>query len=167
MDIEEIKIILRACDPFIAKGGRSLFSKFLKGSKEKKILELNLDKEKYYGYYNNLTIYEILNKVDELIANDYLKIEYFNKLPLLIYSDKGWEIEKEIYAEEMFNNLFTEDIEKIMNYNPICILIMLDKILKTKDLKYLDKLEEMKATNPIKKIRKAINTTIASLKINK
>lgn len=67
----------------------------------------------------------------------------------------------------MFNNLFTEDIEKIMNYNPICILIMLDKILKTKDLKYLDKLEEMKATNPIKKIRKAINTTIASLKINK
>ncbi|MED3824995.1 hypothetical protein P4561_14975 [Priestia flexa] len=41
---EEIKVILRAADEIIAKGGRTLLAKILKGSRVKKVLQLELDK---------------------------------------------------------------------------------------------------------------------------
>jgi predicted ArsR family transcriptional regulator len=38
LSAEEIRAILRAADELIAAGGRSLLSKILKGSKDKKVL---------------------------------------------------------------------------------------------------------------------------------
>jgi predicted ArsR family transcriptional regulator len=38
LSTEEIRAILRAADELIAAGGRSLLSKILKGSKDKKVL---------------------------------------------------------------------------------------------------------------------------------
>ena len=40
---QEIAIILRGADEIIMQGGRSLLAKILKGSKEMKLQELNLD----------------------------------------------------------------------------------------------------------------------------
>ncbi len=51
---EEIKWMLRAADSLILSGGRTLLTKIRKGSKEKKILELNLDKNPAYGYLKSL-----------------------------------------------------------------------------------------------------------------
>ena len=39
----ELKVILRAADPLIMAGGRTLLSRVLKGSRERKVLELKLD----------------------------------------------------------------------------------------------------------------------------
>jgi len=61
---EEIAAILRGTDPLIMSGGRNLLSKLLKGSKEKKIIELGLDKIPSYGYYSDVSIEDLLAKID-------------------------------------------------------------------------------------------------------
>lgn len=45
---DEKLAILRAADELIGAGGRSLLAKILKGSREKKVLELELDKTPVY-----------------------------------------------------------------------------------------------------------------------
>ena len=97
---EEIVAILRAADDLIMSGGRNLLSKVLKGSKEKKIMELGLNKNPFYGFYSNISKEDILSKIDWVIKYDYLNIEYDYRLPLLVYSGKGWEIEKDTYRSE-------------------------------------------------------------------
>lgn len=37
-----------------------------------------------------------------MIDEDYLQIKYDGRLPLLVFSDEGWEIEKETYAQELY-----------------------------------------------------------------
>ena len=44
--VQEIKMILRGADNLIMRGGRTLLSKMLKGSKEKKLLQLGLDQNR-------------------------------------------------------------------------------------------------------------------------
>ena len=75
LPFEEIKAILRGADDLIMRDGRSLLAKVLKGSKEKRVHELSLDKSPVYGYFKNLTIEEITAKIDWLIVNGYLRIE--------------------------------------------------------------------------------------------
>jgi len=89
LPFEEIKAILRGADDLIMRGGRSLLAKVLKGSKEKRVRELNLDKSPVYGYFRNLTIEEIKAKIDWVIENGYLRIEYDYRLPLLVYTGEA------------------------------------------------------------------------------
>jgi len=53
LPFEEMKSILRGTDDLIMRGGRSLLAKVLKGSKEKKVLELKLDRSPVYGCYKD------------------------------------------------------------------------------------------------------------------
>ncbi len=46
---EEIKLTLCGADDLIMSGGRSLLAKVLKGSREKNILELNLNNSPVHG----------------------------------------------------------------------------------------------------------------------
>ena len=91
----EIKVILRAADELIAVGGRSMLAKILKGSKDKKVLEYGLDRCPAYGFYAELTLAEITHRIDLMIKKGYLDIEYRDRLPMLVFSEKGWEIERE------------------------------------------------------------------------
>jgi hypothetical protein len=100
---EEIKIILRGADDLIGEGGRNLLAKILKGSRDKKVLALGLNGSPIYGYYSSLTIYDITSKIDWLIKKRYLIIEFSGRLPILIYSPKGWEIEKDTYTDEIIS----------------------------------------------------------------
>ncbi|WP_051108776.1 RQC domain-containing protein [Paenibacillus daejeonensis] len=67
--------ILRAADEIIGQGGRTLLSKILKGSKEKKLLELELNLNPSYGYFSQLKMEQILEKVDAMFEEWYLKTE--------------------------------------------------------------------------------------------
>ncbi|HEY4760606.1 MAG TPA: RQC domain-containing protein, partial [Thermoguttaceae bacterium] len=67
---EDIAAILRAADDLIMSGGRNLLSKLLKGSKEKKIIELGLDKNPLYGFYSDISLEDILAKIDWIIENN-------------------------------------------------------------------------------------------------
>ena len=79
--------------------------KILAGSKDKKLLELELNSSPVYGAFKGVSQKEILAKIDWLIVHHYLAIEYNYRLPLLVYTDKGWDIERETYANELLEKL--------------------------------------------------------------
>jgi len=51
----EIAAISRGADDVITRGGRTMLTKVLKGSRDKKVLELGLDQSPVYGYYSSLS----------------------------------------------------------------------------------------------------------------
>ncbi len=167
---EEVRVILRGADDLIGEGGRNLLAKILKGSRDKKVLALGLDNSPVYGYYSSLTIYDITSKIDWLIKNRYLIIEFSGRLPILIYSPKGWEIEKDTYTDEMisgfdklidsgidcFNMLYLKDSARDM------IMLLLDKIQHSNDRKYIPILKAWKKVD-YKKVRARIDSVIGAL----
>jgi superfamily II DNA helicase RecQ len=132
---EEIIAILRAADDIIGTGGRSMLAKILKGSADKRLLQHGLDQCPVYGYYWDFTLQEITNRIDWMLMNDFLKIEYSNEYPLLIFSEKGWDIERETIAEELYqklkNTLKTKDysfVGELKDRNRQMILLLIYKI---------------------------------------
>jgi hypothetical protein len=166
---EEIAIVLRGADSLIMSGGRTLLSKVLKGSKEKKIIELDLDKNPSYGYYSDFSKEDVLAKIDWAIKNQYLAIEYDNRLPLLVFTKKGWEIEKDIYSTELLmeiDKLIDSGVDNFnMNYlkdrNRGMIFMLLNKIKATNNKKYIPILKAWKEID-YNKVKQKINEIIKS-----
>ena len=167
---DEIKAILRGAGPIIMSGGRTLLAKILKGSRESKILELNLDRCPVYGYFKELSIKAITTKIDWLILNEYLGIQYDYRLPLLVYTRKGWEIELDTYSDELlqgFDEMIASgrtdfDMSYLKDRNREMILMLLDKVAATGDKKYIPILEAWKRID-YKKVRQKINGVINKL----
>lgn len=141
---EEIRSILRAADELIAIGGRSMLAKILKGSKDKKVLEHGLNQCPAYGYYQDLTLQEITNRIDWMLKKDYLEIEYRERLPMLIFSKKGWEIERETYAEELLQELTKllegkdySFVQELKDRNRGMIFLLLEKIRQTGNSRFI------------------------------
>lgn len=167
---EDIKMILRGADTLIFKGGRNLLAKLLKGSKEKKVLEYKLNECPAYGYYHKLKLDEITKRIDWMIEEDYLRIEYDYRLPLLVFSEKGWEIEKETYAKELYEK-FCLDVKekdariiyKLNQVNRKVVMRILDKIEEDGTEEFIDYLEEWKKQES-KKVVKRINEVEKTIK---
>ncbi len=166
---EEIRAVLRAADPLIASGGRSMLAKILKGSKDKKLLELGLDSCPTYGYFRGLTLAEITQRIDWMIKQDYLVLEYFGRLPLLVFSEKGWEIERETYAEELMQKLTRlaegkdySFVLKLKDRNRGMILLLLEKIKQTENARFIPLLKAWKEIE-YKKVRTEIQRVIDGL----
>jgi superfamily II DNA helicase RecQ len=167
---EEIVAILRGTDELIMTGGRALLSKILKGSREKKVLELGLDECPVYGYYKQLTLPEILARIDWMILNGYLQIQYDYRLPLLKYTPKGWEIERETFAAELlqeFDEMIASgkphfDMEYLKDRNRGMILLLLDKVEATGDPKYVPLLKDWEKID-YQKVQKRIRQVVRKL----
>ncbi|RDY70531.1 superfamily II DNA helicase, partial [Halobacillus trueperi] len=71
---KEIKIILDTADWIIARGGRSQLAKILKGSKEKKLLEFDLDESPGYGFYKNEKLEDVTKKINWMIKRDFIEL---------------------------------------------------------------------------------------------
>ena len=132
---EDIQMILRGTDELISTGGRSMLAKMLKGSKDKKIFEYKLNECPAYGYYQNMKLDDISKCIDWMIKEDYLRIEYDYRLPLLAFSEKGWQIEKETFAQELYQRMCLDVEEKkarvifeMKEVNRQVVLRVLDKI---------------------------------------
>ena len=133
-----------------------MLAKLLKGSKDKKILEYHLDSCPVYGTFSNFTIEEISHKIDWMIEHNYLAIEYSKKLPFLVFTPAGWEIEKQTYSQELFSKferICTEKnenseeektafIETLKTRNRECILLLLDKIAERGTKDFISLLEQ-------------------------
>ena len=163
---EEIKGILRAADELIATGGRSMLAKLLKGSKDKKVLEYGLDQCPVYGYYRGLTLQEITHRIDWMIKNGYLKIESTDRLPRLVFSEIGWEIEREAYAEELLQKferlLQGKDysfVQELKGRNRGMILLFIEKIKQTGNVRYVPILKVWKEIE-YKKVQAEIQRVI-------
>jgi hypothetical protein len=168
---EEIAAILRGADDLIMSGGRALLTKILKESRDKKVLELGLDKNPVYGHYRLLSSEEVIARIDWVILHGYLRIEYDYRLPLLVFTEKGWEIERETYANELLHG-FDEmlkannshyDMSYLKDRNRGMIFLLLDKIEATGDLKYIPILEAWAAID-YKKVSQRIGEVLERLK---
>jgi hypothetical protein len=167
---EEIRAILRGADELIATGGRNMLVKILKGSKDKKVLGYKLQDCPAYGFYHELTMEEISYRVDWMIQKDYLRIDYNGRLPMLIFSEKGWEIERETFAEELFQR-FCQDVEKknaivifeMKDVNRQVVFDVLEKIRNTGNMDFIPLLEVWKAME-VHKVSRQIGGVIKALK---
>ncbi len=168
---DEIVAILRGADDLIMTGGRNLLAKILKGSRDKKLLSLNLNTSPVYGYYNHLTIADIQARVDWTILNGYLAIEYDWSLPLLHYTQKGWGIEKDTFARELlsgFDDMLksgqTEfDMTYLKDRSRDMILYLLDLVEATGNPNYIPILNAW-AKVDYKKVQKRIRAVIRTLR---
>lgn len=137
LPLEDIRMILRGADELVSTGGRSMLAKILKGSKDKKIFEYKLNECPAYGYYQDMKLDDISKCIDWMIKEDYLRIEYDYRLPLLVFSEKGWQIEKETFAQELYQRMCLDVEEKkarvlfeMKEVNRQVVMCVLDKIEK-------------------------------------
>lgn len=141
----ELRAILRAADDIIAEGGRTLLSKILKGSKERKLLELGLDQNPSFGYFKSLTLQQIMDKIDHLIRMGFLKTEVSKKYPTVVFTPYGWAIEREERAQEFLeewerwldNNIAPLNMEYLKDRNRGMIFLFLYKVLCSRNKKYI------------------------------
>lgn len=168
---KEIAAILRGADDLIMRGGRTLLAKILKGSREKKLLELELDKSPVYGFYRQLSTDEILARIDWVILEGYLALEYDYRLPLFVYTREGWEIEMDTYSDELlqgFDRLLESgagifDMEYLKDRDREMILMLLDEVESSGNQDYIPILEAWKEID-YKKVRKRIQQVITHLR---
>jgi len=165
----DLHAVLRGADDLIARGGRTLLKRILRGSKNKDVLARGLDSSSVYGYFKNLSDEDALARIDWAILNGYLCIEHLNRLPVLVYTQKGWEIERENYADELlagFDNLIQEgppfDMEHLKDRDRQMILRLLDKIETTGDARYVPLLAAWKKID-YKKVQIRIREVIRRL----
>lgn len=155
---EDIRMILRGADELISTGGRSMLAKILKGSKDKTIFKYKLNECPAYGYYQDMKLDDISKCIDWMIKEDYLRIEYDYRLPLLVFSEKGWQIEKETFAQELYQRMCLDVEEKkarvifeMKEVNRQVVMRVLDKIEKEGTEEFLPYLEAWKMSE-VKKV---------------
>ena len=170
LPMEDIQMILRGADELISTGGRSMLAKILKGSKDKKILEYKLNECPAYGYYHDMKLDDISKCIDWMIKKDYLRIKYDYRLPLLVFSEKGWEIEKETFAEELYKRFCLDIKEKnarvifeMKDVNRQVVMLVLDKIEKDGTDEFLICLEAWKPME-VKKVAARITEVENTIK---
>ncbi|MCM3363438.1 RQC-minor-1 family DNA-binding protein [Niallia sp. MER TA 168] len=167
---EEIKAILRAADMIIDSGGRTLLAKILKGSREKKVLQLELDMCPAYGYFKKEKLEEIMKKIDWMIDYDFLDIQYSGKLPMIIFTERGWDLESDQYTDELLNEWKEwikqgkqdPDMSYLKDRNRSMILLLLEKVRESGDQSFIPYLELWEKVD-YKKVKEEIRTTINAL----
>jgi hypothetical protein len=169
----EILVILRAADDIIAQGGRTLLSKILKGSKEMKLLELGLNLNPSYGFFNLLSMDEVLAKIDWMLLHDFLEIQFSGKLPMIVFTEKGWTIEREQYTDEFMRQwdqwiakgyvAVDKDMQDLKDRNRGMMLLFLQKIQASGNKAYIPYLQAWELIE-YKKMKQAIREVIVSLK---
>jgi hypothetical protein len=170
----DILAILRGADDLIMRGGRSLLVKILKGSRSKDVLGRLLDRSPAFGHFQHLPTAEIWACVDWVILHGYLTLEYDHRLPLLAYTEKGWAIERENYADELFlemNKALTRgyeapDMSHLKDKNREVIWLLLDKLAASGDRRYLPLLLAWEQID-YKKVRQRIRQVIEQLRESK
>lgn len=165
----ELHAILRGADDIIGQGGRSLLTNILRGSKSKPVLENGLDESPVYGYFRHLSRDDTLARIDWAILNKYLRIEYGAHLPVLVFTDKGWEIAREIRANELLQGILAAvgdgppyRMQHLKDRDRSMILLLLDKIEETREAKVIPALHAWKESD-YKKVRRRINQVIRRL----
>ncbi|WP_273129342.1 RQC-minor-1 family DNA-binding protein [Bacillus weihaiensis] len=167
---EEIKIILRAADSIIAEGGRTLLAKMLKGSREKKVHELELDKNPAYGFYKQEKLEVVMEKIDWMIDHSFLTTEYFGKLPMIVFTERGWLIESDQYTDELIHEWekwisrgkTKPDLNYLKDRNREMILLMLQKIRESGNKSFIPYLTLWKEIE-YKKLQAEISQTIKAI----
>lgn len=167
---DEIALILRGADDLIGTGGRNLLSKVLKGSRQKKVLELGLDTSPAYGALRELSLEQVLARIDWVILNGYLRIEYDYRLPILAYTNRGWAIERVTFTLEKLAQLdaqiaagqLSRGVEWLNDMNPEIMHDLLDRIEASGNSGYVPALQQW-AHSGSRKVRTHIRAVLKAL----
>ncbi|MCK4665180.1 RQC domain protein [Candidatus Dependentiae bacterium] len=167
LEMKEIEVIIHAADHIVYSGGRNILTKILKGSRGKKILDNHFEEVPGYGYFKEISLEEITNKIDWCIINNYLKIEYDRRLPLIILSEKGWEIARRLMIDKLMKQIDGlenspgnyYDMTFLKDRSRQMILELLDKIKESENPKYIPLLKSWYKID-YKKVRKKIREVI-------
>ena len=169
LPVEDLHAVLRGADDLIGRGGRTLLKRILRGSRNKDVLARGLESSPVYGHFKNLSDEEALARIDWAILNDYLRIEHIHRLPVLVYTQKGWEIEREKFADELlagFDDLIQEgppfDMEYLKDRDRQMILRLLEKAEASSDARYVPLLAAWKKID-YKKVQVRIREVIRRL----
>lgn len=169
LDSAEIAAILRGADMMIGRGGRTQLSRVLKGSREANLLEHGLDRCPSYGFYRDLTTEEILRRIDWTIQQDYLSIGYSGRLPVLVFTEKGWAIEIVTMADELLRGFDDRlaagppfGLSDLKDRDRGMIFLLLDKV---KDSRRWELIPLLRAWEEIdyQKVQARIRQTIRSI----
>jgi len=165
----ELNAVLRGADEIIGRGGRTLLTRILRGSRIQKVLEHELDQSPVYGYFHNLSNDDTLARIDWTILHGYLHIEYNHQLPVIVFTQKGWEIEKDNYANELlegFDGILRDGppypMEYLKDRDRGMILLLLDRTLATGEARYIPLLEAWRKVD-YQKVRRRIGQVIHQL----
>jgi hypothetical protein len=109
--------------------------------------------------------------MDRAILDGYLKAVYDYRLPVLVFSDAGWEIEKETFADELlagFDKLLTTsqppyDMSYLKDRNRTLIWCLLDKIEASGNPKYLALLEAWEQVD-YRKVKQRVQEIMRKMK---
>jgi superfamily II DNA helicase RecQ len=167
---EEIRHILHAADSLIGVGGRTMLAKILKGSRDKKLLELELNVNVAYGYYSSLTIEQITERIDWTIKNEFLELEYQRDMPTLVFTERGWNIQRDQAADLLLlewtqwiqERAHHKDMTYLKDRNRGMILLFLQKIAATADKRFIPLLEQWSLVD-YQKVKKAIHEVIVHM----
>jgi len=167
---DDVRAMLLAGDCIAGQAGRSMLAKVLKGSRDKKLLSLGLDSSPAYGYFRSLTLDQITERVDWMIMNDFLAIDHARDMPLLVFSDRGWDILIEMTAERMLKqweiwveaNAAPLDMTYLKDRNRGMTLLFLEKVALTGDARYIPLLQRW-ALLDYRKVREAIGKVVNHL----
>lgn len=173
---EEVGYMLHAADSIAGRAGRTMLAKILKGSRDKKLLALGLNDNIAYGYYRQLTIANITERVDWMIKNDFLAFSWVGEMPVLVFTERGWEIQREQLADLLLSQwkVWVEagipvvDMTYLKDRDRGMILLFLQKIANSGDARYIPLLKQWELVD-YRKVQQAIGQVIAHLQqgINK
>ncbi len=165
----EIEAILRGADELIATGGRNMLVKILKGSRVKRLLELGYDRCPVYGYYRSMKEEDVLARIDWVITHGLLAIEYSYRLPMLVYTQEGWEIERITRARELlgdFDRLSSQpppwDMEHFKSKHREVVMMLFDMLEMKRDASCVPLLNAWREIE-VRKIRARITRLIGYL----
>ena len=109
--------------------------------------------------------------IDWSIRAGYLAWDYDGRLPLIVFTQKGWELYKPIYAEELHQRILhtAEEkavlalIEQLKKTNREVILLLLEDRATSKNIGILRFLEQWRQCE-IQKVRSRIDWTITEIR---
>ena len=169
---QELYAVLRAADDVIGEGGRTQVAKILKGSKEKQLLEKGLDQNPAYGFFHDLKLEQIMEKIDSLIDRRYIRREWIGKLklPILEFTPLGWAVERERRAKEFLQEwdhwieagITPVSMEYLKGRNRGMLFLFLYMILCSGDKRYIPFLTQW-ANIDFKKVQAEIRQVISDL----
>lgn len=125
---EEIASVLRAAEDLITLGGRTLLVKVLRGSQANDVRP-ELRENPAYGAWKEFPHELVSQRVDWCVEQGYLGLEYFGKLPLLVYEPRGLAIECQTIAKEWFQMATAGGFESIHDAIPQAPLPTLNALL--------------------------------------
>lgn len=167
---EEIDHILMAADEVVGRAGRTGLALILKGSRSEKVLAQEWDQVEDFGALSYLSVEQITLRIDWCIHKGWLRLEYYEHVPLVYHSEKGLERVKRLWVERLLKQfeewLAAKTPEQVWPrlepFRREIKFMLLDRIAAEKRHRYIPILRAW-FPHEVRKVRERINRTLSAL----